>query len=148
MTSTPAWAAGKKTHHHSRHKAHSKTHSKTAHKSHKKKTPHKKTHAKLRGHTKSDAEARVLLRKRAPFYLDERHRSEVLRINRDGTFSRSGHTNKYSPDGHWKVRRAKLVLKWNTGENYGYPVRFSGRRVLISNARVNSQGRYVIRSAE
>lgn len=107
-----------------------------------------KTTVKGDGKHRSDPEMRTLLRKQAPFYVEERFRGDTIRLNKDGTFSREGDAGAYATEGHWKIASAKLKLKWSTGEEYSYRMAFSGRTPIIAGHKPNKQRRYVIVSAD
>jgi hypothetical protein len=100
------------------------------------------------GSHKSDPEARILVRRRAPFYMEERARGFTVRINKDGTFSREGRPGAYGSEGHWKISSGRLKLKWATGEEHTYRVAFSGATPLIAGHKANKSGRYVIKSSD
>lgn len=96
------------------------------------------------GVAKSDLESRVLVRKRAPFIVEERFRGSNVRLNKDGTFSREGELGSYTSQGHWKVKDGKLKMKWNTGEEYGYALTFKGKTPLVSGQKPSKTNHYVI----
>lgn len=118
---------------------------KTTHKSHAKKKAAPKSHP---GVVKADMEARALLRKKAPFYLDQRFRSEIIRVNKDGTFSREGELGSFNSKGSWKVNKGKIVLKWNTGEEFGYRLTFNGKTPVVAGQKASKANHYVINSAD
>lgn len=93
-----------------------------------------------------DAQARILVRRHAPLFIDEKHRDDVIQINRDGTFSRGGSTQ--SQEGHWKVSQGKLLLKWRTGEQYGYPLTFHKNSPLLVGQSATRSGHFVLHSAD
>lgn len=100
------------------------------------------------GVVKADMEARALVRKKAPFYLDQRFRGEIIRINKDGTFSREGELGAYNNQGSWRVNKGKIVMKWNTGEQFGYRLTFNGKTPMVAGQRASSSNHYVINSAD
>lgn len=100
------------------------------------------------GVTKPDMEARALVRKKAPFIIEERFRGDTIRLNKDGTFSREGELKAYTSQGSWKVTKGKLTLKWNSGEQYGYKITFNGKTPVVAGQKANKSNRYVLHSAE
>ena len=100
------------------------------------------------GRQRSDIEIRALLRKSAPFYVDEHFRGDTVRINKDGTFSRATEDGGFQTDGHWKVSSGKLKMKWSNGEEYGYRMTFSGHTPLLVGHKPDKSGHYTIISMD
>lgn len=107
---------------------------------------HKSTSTTSAGVAKSDLEGRVLVRKHAPFVVEERFRGANVRFNKDGTFSREGELGSYTSQGHWKVKDGKLKLKWNSGEEYGYKLTFRGKTPLLGGQKPSKANHYVVKS--
>lgn len=95
---------------------------------------------------RDDLSAKVLVRKRAPFVIEEQFRGDSLRINKDGTFAKEGELTSFNSQGKWKVKGGRLVLKWNTGEEYGLGLKFSGKTPVLEGQRPVKGGRYVLKS--
>ena len=123
------------------------------------KSKHKSTHKvssqkvhepgkKIVGKARPDLEARALVRKSAPFSLEERHRGHTLRINKDGTFSVEGELRAHATEGRWKVGAGRFKLIWSSGEEYSYPLTFNGKTPLLVGRKATTKGRYVLNSAD
>ena len=89
-----------------------------------------------------DYRAREIFRRRAPFLVEARGNS--VRINKDGTFTRDADAREYAPDGKWKILNNHVKLRWNSGEEYDYPVAFAGSAPVIAGQRANRRGTFEI----
>lgn len=98
--------------------------------------------ASINAQTLPDYRARALLRKQAPFVVEEEAQGQPVRINKDGTFTRAVGSDAYSPDGKWKVMNNHMKLRWNTGEEREYPVAFAGTAPVIGGRRANKRGAF------
>ncbi|MBX3020401.1 MAG: hypothetical protein KF799_01890 [Bdellovibrionales bacterium] len=116
-----------------------KSHKTTSSKKAKKPTKAKTTAGKV----KSDMESRALIRKKAPLYFKQAERTEIVRINKDGTFSLEGELGATSR-GSWRVKQGKIVLKWTTGEEHGYKVTFAGTTPVVEGTKANKAGQYIL----
>jgi hypothetical protein len=100
------------------------------------------------GRHRSDPEMRTLVRKQAPFIVEERARGHIIRLNKDGTFSRERDAGAYATEGHWKILAGKLRLKWSTGEEYDYRMAFSGKTPIIGGRKPNKERHYVLSATQ
>lgn len=79
----------------------------------------------------ADYALRTKVRKRAPFWIDDRAHGAAIRINKDGTFS-SESQGGGSIAGTWKVDKGELKIAWSGGgEQYAYPVAAKGNALTI-----------------
>lgn len=98
--------------------------------------------AQSAGVSKNDIEAKALVRKQAPFVVEESTRGDEVRVNKDGSFAMEGQTGSFNSQGRWKVKDGKLMLKWNSGEEYGYSLTFKGKTPLLEKQAPSKEGRY------
>ena len=109
--------------------------------------PRARKPAAINAQTLPDYRARALLRKRAPFVVEEQTQGQAVRINKDGTFTRAAGTDAYAPDGKWKVLNNHMKLRWNSGAEQEFPVAFSGGAPVIAGRRANKRGAFELGGA-
>lgn len=92
---------------------------------------------------RSDQEVRTIVRRKAPFWLQEGDLH--IRLNKDGTFA----SNVAGiVEGNWKVEKAHLKLVWKTDKREKiYPVAIADRLPVIAGAALKD-GKYSIESSQ
>jgi hypothetical protein len=92
-----------------------------------------------------DQEVRTIIRKKAPFWLQD---SEMeIRLNKDGSFSSDRAGGVMTTEGKWRVEKSQLKLVWNSDQREKIlPVEIVGRLPVISGANLKS-GRYILEAS-
>lgn len=79
----------------------------------------------------ADYALRTKVRKRAPFWIDDRAHGAAIRLNKDGTFSSEAQGGG-SIAGEWKVDKGELKITWSSGgDQYAYPVAAKGNALTL-----------------
>lgn len=91
----------------------------------------------------ADFKLRAMVRKKAPFWIEDKAHGAAIRINKDGTFSSEAQGGG-SIAGQWKAANNELQISTNDGgEKYSYPLKagkkndFTIRGVSIKKGRFN-----------
>lgn len=89
---------------------------------------------------RSDQEVRTIIRKKAPFWLQD---GEVeVRLNKDGSFATDRAGGVMSAEGKWRVEKSELKLVWTSSKlEKAFPVEIIGRLPVINGVSMKN-GRY------
>lgn len=91
---------------------------------------------------RSDQEVRTIIRKKAPFWLEDAEMQ--VRLNKDASFSTEAAGGALTKEGKWRVEKSQLKLVWNSDNHEKvYPVAIVNRTPVISGAELEN-GRYVL----
>ncbi len=93
---------------------------------------------------RSDQEVRTIVRRKAPFWIQDGEVS--VRLNKDGTFGSDAAGAVLNIEGNWKVEKAQLKLVWKIDKHEKvYPVAIVERLPVISGASLKD-GKYLVGS--
>lgn len=92
----------------------------------------------------ADFKMRAMVRKKAPFWIDDKHHGAAIRINKDGTFSSEAQGGG-SIAGQWKAAGSELQISTNDGgEKYSYSLKAGKKNDFTINGVSQKKGRFHI----
>ena len=90
----------------------------------------------------ADFKLRAMVRKKAPFWIDDKNHGAAIRINKDGTFSSEAQGGG-SIAGQWKAMNNELQISTNDGgEKYSYPLKAGKKGDFTINGISQKKGRF------
>lgn len=91
---------------------------------------------------RSDQEIRTVIRKKAPFWLQDAE--TTVQIKKDGNFGIDASAGAITIEGKWRVEKGQLKLIWNSDKHEkAYPVAIENHQAIISGA-TEQDGKYVL----